>query len=135
MIAQFIGWVIGDLIGGLIGDSFVGGRRARAAKHRVFIGGLRVVAGHQAGLTREWLIGEWSVRSGRMVMGELTVELTDTVAGSRRPARLSESLGGEPTIIMIVRTETATLEWSMLRRFDGLALRALGLPEGTETSA
>jgi hypothetical protein len=68
-------------------------------------------------------------------MEKLVVPIVETVNGSRRPARSNELVGASETIIVIVRTETAELEWSQLRRFEGLALRALSVPESTVTSS
>jgi hypothetical protein len=131
MIAQIIGDLIASFVGGYIADGFIARKRGKAAQHGEFVGGLRVMSGNQPGLSGEWLAGEWSIRSGRLTMGKVVVPIVETVVGSRRPARLNEILGVDDTIIVTVRTETAVLEWSMLRRFDGLALRALGVPDST----
>lgn len=102
-----------------------------AAQRGLFVCGLRVMSGSQPGLSVEWLAGEWSIRPGRLSKEKVVVPIVATVAGSRRPARLREIVGAGETTIVTVRTETAVLEWSMLRRFDGLALRALGVPESS----
>lgn len=100
-----------------------------AARRSVCVCGLRVVSGSQPGLSVDWLVGEWRIRAGRLSMDKVVVPIVATVAGSRRPARLNGVVGAEDTIIVTVRTESAVLEWSMLRRLDGLALRALGVPD------
>jgi hypothetical protein len=64
-----------------------------------------------------------------MSLEKLIVPISATIAGSRRPAKLSELVGSSDTVVFRVRTETAELEWSILRRFDGLALRALSVSE------
>lgn len=135
LIAQFIGDLFASFLGGWIADGFIGRKRAKAARHRVFLGGLRVVSGTQSGLGGEWLIGEWSIRSGRLSMETLVVPIVETVKGSRRPARVDELVGASDTVIVKVRTKTAELEWSILRRFDGLALRALSVPESTAANS
>lgn len=135
MIADLIGGFIREAIGSFVGESIaevlVDRKRAKATQRGVFLGGLRVQAGSQHGLTHEWLIGEWSIRRGRMSMAGVDVVVKETLTGSRRPALLNEFVGGQDTVVVLVRTETAVLEWSMLRRFDGLALRALGVPGST----
>lgn len=131
MIDDFVTLVIGSFIGGWMGDGLVQRKRAKAAKRGVFLGGIRLRSGRQQGLSREWLIGEWNIRPGRMSMADLDVVIKETVTGSRRSAHLNEFVGGQETTVILVRTETAVLEWSMLRRFDGLALRALGVPGST----
>lgn len=132
MIAQFIGDLIGSWVGGWLGMTFIRRKRAKAVQRGVFVCGLRVISGSQPGLSAEWLAGEWAIRSGRLSMEKVVVPIVETVAGSRRPAKLNEIVGVDDTIIVTVRTETAVLEWSMLRRFDGLALRALGVPESSD---
>lgn len=127
MIAE----LIGGILGGLVGDAVVGRQRSAAARRNVFHSGLRVVTGHQPGLSKEWLVGEWTVRPRRLALESLTVPIIELVAGSRRQARLGEIVGGAETTVVTVRTATAELEWSTLRRFDGLALRALAAPEST----
>lgn len=129
MIVDFIGQLAGSLFGGLIADGLLGRRRANAAMRRTFLCGLRVVSGRQSGLSREWLVGEWRIRPGRLHLDGVEVRIAATVAGSRRQARLSEIVGGGDTVIVTVSTDTAELEWSMLRRFDALVLRALAVPE------
>lgn len=117
--------VIGCFIAGGIEDGIDGARNRR----RRYVFGLRVVSGTQEGLSSEWLVGEWRVRRGRLIMGALTVPITETVGGTRRMAKPSEIVGGVDTIVVTVRTGTAVLDWSMSRRLDGLALRALGVVE------
>lgn len=129
MIADMLGQLAASLFGGWIADGFIGRSRANAAKRRAFLGGLRVLSGRQIGLSREWLVGEWRIDRGCLRLDGVIVPISATVAGSRRPASLREVVGGDDTVIVTVRTDTAELEWSMLRRFDGLALRALGVPE------
>lgn len=129
MIADLLGQLAASFIGGWIADGFIGRSRANAAKRRVFLCGLRVLSGRQDGLSREWLVGEWRISSGRLRLDGVDVPVSAIVAGSRRPAHLAEIVGGGPTVIVTVRTDTAELEWSMLRRFDGLALRALSVSE------
>lgn len=129
MIAQLLGDSLTWLLGGWIADGFIGRKRSKAARERVFLGGLRVVSGSQPGLSGEWLVAEWSVRTGRLSSEALVVPIIETVKGSRRPAVVSEFVGADDTIVVTVRTKTAVLEWSILRRFDGLALRALDVPE------
>lgn len=126
---DFVGQLVGSLFGGLIADGFIGRRRANAAKRRTFLCGLRVISGRQAGLSKEWLVGDWRIRRGRLHLDGVDVRIASSVAGSRRHARLSEIIGGGDTVIVTVRTDTAELEWSMLRRLDALALRALAVPE------
>lgn len=132
MIAQFIGDLIASWVGGRLGMTFVRRKRAKAAQRGVFVCGLRVISGNQPGLSGEWLVGEWAIRSGRLSMEKVVVPIVETVAGSRRLAKLNEIVGVDDTIIVTVRTETAVLEWSMLSRFDGLSLRALGVPESSD---
>lgn len=129
VIVDFVAQLAASLFGGLIADGFIGRRRANAAKRRTFLCGVRVISGRQAGLSREWLIGDWRIRPGRLGLDEVEVRIAATVTGSRRCARLSEIIGGDDTVIFTVRTDTAELEWSILRRFDALALRALAVPE------
>ena len=131
MIMEFIDILIGCLVGGWIALRFIRRKRGKAAQRGVFMAGLRVVSGRQSGLSAEWLIGEWSISSGRLNMDAVVVPVIEIVAGSRRSARLSEIVGIDDTIIVTIRTETAVLEWSTLRRFEDLALRALGMPEST----
>ncbi|MET0885831.1 MAG: hypothetical protein ABWX92_05205 [Mycetocola sp.] len=125
--------MIGTSLGVWIAMALIGRKRASATKRGVFVCGLRVISGRQKGLSAEWLVGEWSVVPGQLRMGTVAVPVVEIVAGTRRPARLSEIVGGAGTIVVTVRTETAVLEWSMMRRFDGLALRSLGAPESSAT--
>jgi hypothetical protein len=60
-------------------------------------------------------------------MADVEILITETVTDSRRAQHLNEIVGGQDTMVVLVRTENAILEWSMLRHFDGLALRALGV--------
>ena len=129
MIADLLGQLGASLFGGWMADGFIGRSRANAAKRRGFLCGLRLLSGRQDGLSREWLVGEWHIGSGRLGLDGVVVPISAIVAGSRRPAHLTEVVGGGDTVIVTVRTDTAELEWSMLRRFDGLALRALSVPE------
>jgi hypothetical protein len=131
MIDDFVGLVVGSFIGGWIGDNFIQRKQANATKRGIFLGGMRVQAGSQRGLTREWLVGEWRIRRGRLSMADVDIVIKETVTGSKRSGGLNEIVGGKDTTVVLVRTETAVLEWSMLRRFDGLALRALSVPEST----
>ena len=126
---DFVAQLAASLFGGIIADGFLGRRRANAARRGTFPCGLRVVSGRQAGLSKEWLIGEWRIQRGRLRLNELEVRIKSTVAGSRRYARLSEIIGGGDTVIFTVRTDTAELEWSILRKVDALALRALAVPQ------
>ncbi|GAA1968216.1 hypothetical protein [Agromyces allii] len=132
MIGDLFGQLAAALLGGWIADGFIGRSRANAAKRRLFLCGLRVLSGRQAGLSREWLAGEWRIRPGRLSLDGVDVPISAIVAGSRRHATLGEIVGGGDTVIVTVRTDTAELEWSMLRRFDGLAIRALSVPEVAE---
>ena len=129
MIADVLGQLAASLFGGWIADALIGRRRANAANRRTFLCGLRIVTGRQAGLSREWLVGEWRIDPGHLRLEGVGVRISATVAGSHRPARLTEIVGGSDSVIVTVRTDTAEIEWSMLRRFDGLALRALAVPE------
>lgn len=129
MITEWLIGSIADCVGGWIAHGVEARKRSKAARDRVFLGGLRVVSGHQPGLSREWLVEEWRIRAGRLSSSTLVVPIVETVSGSRRPAASSELVGANDTSIVTVRTTTAELEWSMLRRFDGLALRALAVPE------
>ena len=131
MIAQFIGDLIASSVGGWAANRFIDRKRGKAAQRGVFSGGLRVISGSQPGLGVDWMVGEWSVRPGRLSLEKVLVPVVETVADSRRAARLSEIIGADETIIVTVRAEAAVLEWSMLRRCDGLALRALGVPESS----
>jgi hypothetical protein len=129
VIADVLAQLAGSVLGDSIASAFIGRSRANVAKRRTFLCGLRVRAGRQEGLSREWLVGEWRIDRGRLRLDGVTVPISAIVAGSRRPASLAEILGGGDTVIVTVRTDTAELEWSMLRRLDGLALRALSVPE------
>jgi hypothetical protein len=131
VIADFVAQLGASLFGGIIADRFIGRRRGNAARHGTFLCGLRVVSGRQAGLSSEWLVGEWRIRRGRLRLDELEVPIKATLAGSRRNAHLSAIIGGGDTVIFTVRTDTAELEWSILRKFDALALRALAVPQST----
>jgi hypothetical protein len=131
MIADFFGDVLAWFVGDTVTDGVLGGKRS-GARRKVFPGGIRVVSGRQSGLSPEWLIGEWTIRTGRLSKDTVVVPIIETVAGSRRPAGIDERLMRSETIILTARTETATLEWAMPRRSDGLALRALGVPDSAE---
>ena len=130
-----IGEIVVDLfctflgfLGRVVYDGVTGRKRAKAAGRRLFQGGLRVVSGTQAALGSEWLIGYWSVGAGRLSLGTVTVPIVGTVGGSRRTARAADVIGSTDTVIHTLRTETAELEWALLRLSDGDALRALGVP-------
>lgn len=129
MIAEIIGGLMVLLVGTWIMMTVEGRKRAKDAQRGVFVGALRVMSGKQRGVSAQWLVGEWEIRSGMMSMDPVSVPIMEIVAGSRRPAKLKEIVFGGDTIVITVRTETALLEWSMLRRFDELALQALGVPE------
>lgn len=131
VIAQLIGDLIASSVGEWQGRRLIGRKRAKAAVRGLFVCGLRVVSGSQPGLSVEWLVGEWSIQPGQLSMDAVVVPIVETVAGTHRPARLNEIVGGDDTIIVTVRTGAAVLEWSMLRQFDGLVLRALGVPESS----
>ena len=133
MMGDFVLGLIGTSLGVWIAMVLIGRKRASAAKRGLFVCGLRVASGRQKGLGAEWLVGEWSIVPGQLRMGTVVVPVVETIAGTRRPARLSEIVGGARTIVVTVRTEAAVLEWSMMHRFDGLALRSLGAPESSAT--
>ncbi len=128
VIAQLLGNILASLLGGSALDGVTEWKKAKAARKRVLHCGLRVASGSEAGLGEHWLFGEWTVRPGRLTLGVLTIRVSETVKGSRRPAQFK--LAGDPgdVVIVSVRTTTAVLEWALLRRSDGLALRALDVP-------
>ncbi|GAB3579987.1 hypothetical protein GCM10027406_18950 [Leifsonia lichenia] len=131
MIGQFIADAVAWLVGGAVTDGITGSARRRAARDGAFLGGLRVVSGTQKGLSREWRIGEWKVRAGRLTLDEVEVPVDETVRGSRRDATTNELVGASATVVVSIRTETAQLEWSNLLQFEELALNALDVPAGT----
>ncbi|GAA4351828.1 hypothetical protein [Microbacterium rhizosphaerae] len=131
--------LIGDLIGGMLGDSLarVGFRRAwaRKAERRQVLSGVRLLSGSQRGISREWRVGYWSVAPSRMSLEGIEVTVLGIVAGSDRPARLSELLAGaEDTTVVILRTASAELEWSLMKRLEDVARRFLAVPEAEPSS-
>ncbi|MFE4470791.1 hypothetical protein ACFRFH_18420 [Leifsonia sp. NPDC056824] len=128
MIGQIIADLFSTFLGRVVYDGVAGRKRAKATERRVFQGGLRVVSGTQAGLGSEWLIGYWSVSASRLSLGTATIPIVETVGGSRRTARVADVIGATDTVIHTLRTETAELEWALLRLSDADALRALGVP-------
>ncbi|MGV8895429.1 MAG: hypothetical protein ACOH10_08570 [Rhodoglobus sp.] len=64
-----------------------------------------------------------------MVWKDTVIEVAETVEGSLQDAAWRDVLGSNPTSIVRIRTASAELEWAMVKRFDGLALEALGVPE------
>lgn len=126
--------MVGDLLFQTVADAIYGiginARRARRAEKSIFLSGLRVVSGSQPGLGRRWKAGNWHIDAGRLVLTDVEVRAIGIVAGSHRRATLRESLGGwEETVIVTIRTPSADLEWSTLKRFDERASQALALPE------
>lgn len=129
MLSEWVLERVASFLGGLFAVGLTESGRARAATRRRFLSGFRVISGRQPGLSREWLIGEWGFRRGWGSLDDVTFEVIEIIPASRRAATSDESLSGNDTVIMTVRTASAELEWSTLRRFDGLARRALDVEE------
>lgn len=129
MIVRFIVYVVFEVIGFFAGAAIDVGTDAFKRNRRRFVCGLRVVSGIQPGLSTEWLVGDWRIRRGRLIMDALDVPISSTLAGSRRMAKPHEIVGEGDTIVISVRTPTAVLDWSLSRRLDGLAFLALDVPE------
>lgn len=87
--------IIGDLIGGMLGDSLarVGFRRAwvRKAERGRFLSGVRLLSGSHPGISREWRVGEWSVAPGRLGLEGIEVVVLGIVARTDRPGRTSKT--------------------------------------------
>ena len=50
-----------------------------------------------------------------------------SVAHSERTAACNEKLGGEETTIVVLRSETAEIEWSLVTALEPKALHRLGV--------
>lgn len=127
----FLFSIVAGAIGGAIGLAFVNRARGRKARRGVFLSGVRVLNGGQAGIvTKEWMVGEWTISEAELHHERVIVRPLSIVRGSRRVAALKESIGGgETTTVFTLRTATGELEWSMMARFESLALSSLDVPE------
>jgi hypothetical protein len=129
LLGEFLANVFALRLGGLITKGGWRRRWDRNAAKGIVLGGVRVVSGSQSGLGREWTIGDWRVRPGQLTLEAIEIEILGIVAGSRRVAKLSETLGGgENTVIFTVRTATSDLDWSIVKRSEVPARLALNVP-------
>ncbi|MGC0370390.1 hypothetical protein [Microbacterium sp. SLBN-111] len=129
MIAELLADFFSTFVGSSWGKAAARRAWAREAERGVIVSGLRVVSGSQRGLSREWRIGEWSVAPGRLSLDGIDVHVLSVVADSGRPASCGESLAGEDTRAISLRTATAELEWSHMTYLEATARRRLAVPD------
>lgn len=129
MIAGLLADFVSTIVGAWWGKAAARRAWARALERGVILSGLRVVSGSQRGLSREWRIGEWSVAPGQVSLDGIEVRVLSIVAGASRPAPLGQSLSGEDTRVVTLRTATAELEWSNLTYLEATARRCLAVPD------
>lgn len=97
----------------------------RKAKAGVFLCGVRIVSGRHPRLDSLWLPGEWKVSPGSLELGRIHIKVQSVESDSIRKGGRRDILDSADTVIVPIRTDSAVLEWSMLKRFSRRALEAM----------
>jgi len=134
-IAEAVGELIGDAVGGAVVEPWNRRRRKRLQERGRIHAGLRVVEGSVPGLSSRWAHGRWAVDAGRLARGSTLVHVVRLDGPPRTPS-FRESFAVDPDCAVFRGvTGQGEVEIAVLRDSVGWFLDRLDVARGERAGA